>query len=146
MEVDSPPKLVAKMATQYLEEYHAAMNAKSDVRPLSIQPVRWLPPQGQTYKANVNGVVFAKLKAVGIGVVIWNKEGKVKATLSKKIKLSQAPVEAEAKAFEVGLQFAKDVGIRDVMVEVDSFIKQRALNELVLPPPSVDAVIMGTSF
>ncbi|XP_030936394.1 uncharacterized protein LOC115961575 [Quercus lobata] len=171
MEVESSPELVAKMvtrawvlwgnrnemhkggkrksglelvrwATQYLEEYYATTIVEPDVRPPSIQPVRWLPPQGQTYKANVDGAVFAKLKAVGIGVVIQDKEGRVKAALSKKIMLPLGPVEAEAKAVEVGVQFAKDVGIRDVMVEGDSLIMQHALNELAPPPPLVDAVIV----
>ena len=52
-------------------------------------------------------------------------------------------VEAEAKAFEIGIQLAKDMGIREVLIEGDSLIVQRALNELASPPSSVDAVIIG---
>lgn len=113
------------------------------VRNSSIQPVRWVPPQGQTFKANVDGVVFAELKVVGIGVVIRDMEGKVKATLCKKINAPFGPVEAKAKAFEMGIQLEKDMGIRDVLIEGDSLIVQRALNELASPPSSVDAIIMG---
>ena len=80
---------------------------------------------------------------MGIGVVIRDKEGKVKAALSKKINVPLGPVEAEAKAFEMGIQFAKDVGIRDVLIKGDSLIVQCALNELVSPPPLLDAVILG---
>ena len=87
--------------------------------------------------------VFTKLKAMGIGVVIRGKEGKFKVALSKKIKLPLGPIEAKAMAVEVGVQFTKDVGIRDVMVEGDSLIMQHALNELAPPPPLVDAVIVG---
>ena len=140
----SGPEMV-RWATQYLEEYYATTTIEPDVRPPNIQLVRWLPPQGQTYKANVGGAIFAKLKAVGIGVVIQDKEGKVKAALSKKIMLPLGPAEAEAKAVEVGVQFAKDVGIRDVMVEGDSLIMQHALNELAPPPPLVDALIVQNS-
>ena len=113
------------------------------VRSSSIQPVRWVPPQGQTFKANVDGAVFVELKAVGIGVVIRDMEGKVKAALCKKINALLGLVEAEAKAFEMGIQLTKDMGIRDVLIEGDSLIVQRALNELASPPPSVDAVIVG---
>ena len=35
------------------------------------------------------------------------------------------------------------MGIREVLIEGDSLIVQRALNELASPPPSVDAVIIG---
>ena len=45
--------------------------------------------------------VFTKLKAMGIGVVIRDKEGKFKVALSKKIKLPLGPREAEAMAVEV---------------------------------------------
>ena len=109
----------------------------------AIQPVRWLPPQDQTYKVNVDEAVFTKLKAMGIGVVIRDKEGKFKVAFSKKIKLPLGPIEAKAMAVEVGVQFTKDVGIRDVMVEGDSLIMQCALNELAPPPPLVDAVFVG---
>ena len=130
-------------ATQYLEEFYFANNVEDVVRTSSIQPIGWVPPQGQTFKANVDGVVFAELKAVGIGVVIRDMEGKVKTALSKKINAPLGSVEAEVKAFEMGIQFAKDMGIRDVLIEGDSLIVQRALNELASPPPLVDAVIVG---
>ena len=35
------------------------------------------------------------------------------------------------------------MGIRDVLIEGDSLIVHRALNELASPPPSVDAIIVG---
>ena len=132
-----------RWATQYLEEFYAVTSTETDVQLPSIQPIQWLPPQDQTYKVNVDEAVFTKLKAMGIGVVIRDKEGKFKVALSKKIKLPLGPIEAKAMAVEVGVQFTKDVGIRDVMVEGDSLIMQRALNELAPPPPLVDAVIVG---
>ena len=55
------------------------------------------------FKANVDGAVFAELNAVGIGVVIRDMEGKVKAALSKKINAPLGPVEVEAEAFEMGI-------------------------------------------
>ena len=40
---------------------------------------------------------------MGIGVVIRDMEGNVKAALSKKINAPLGSVEAEAKAFEIGI-------------------------------------------
>lgn len=53
-----------------------------------------------------------KQKAVGVGVVIRDSEGRLEAALGA--------AEVEAKAFEVGLLFAKEVGVRDVVLEGDS--------------------------
>ena len=134
---------MVRWAIQYLEEYKAATSAENDVRTSSIPPARWIPPQDQTFQVNVDGAVFAKLKAVGIGVVVRDKEGNSRAALSKKLKLPLGPLEAEAMAVEAGVQFAKDIGITKVMVEGDSLIMQRALNDLATPSSSVDAVIEG---
>ena len=46
----------------------------------------------------------------------------------------------KAKAFETGLQFAKDIGIQDLILEGDSLTIYRAL---ALPPTSVDSVVKG---
>ena len=51
----------------------------------------------------MDGAVFAKLKVMGIGVVIRDKEGKFKVALSKKIKLPLGPIEAKAMVVEVGV-------------------------------------------
>ena len=78
---------------------------------------------GSSTRVSVQGKcghgIFLDPKAVGIGAI-----------------------EAEAKAFEMGLQFAKDVGVRDLILEGDSLNVYRALG-LTSPPPSVDVVIIG---
>ena len=79
---------------------------------------------------------------MGICAVIKDENGSVVAALSRKIYASLGAVEAEAKAFEMGLQFAKDVGVRDLILEGDSLNVYRALG-LTSPPPSVDVVIIG---
>ena len=52
-------------------------------------------------------------------------------------------VEAEAKAFEAGVQFAKDICIQDFILEGDSVIVHRALADLSPPLSSVDSVVQG---
>ena len=63
--------------------------------------------------------------------------------MSRKLHAPLSVVEAEAKATEMGLQFAKDIGVRDIILEGDSLNVYRALLGLSAPPPSVDAVILG---
>ena len=44
-------------------------------RAVRVQDVRWLPPQVNVYKVNVEGSCDAKLKAAGVGVIIRDWRG-----------------------------------------------------------------------
>ena len=66
------------------------------------------PPPVTNFKVNVDGAIFSEQRAVGIGVVVRDDQGRVAATISKRINEHLGAMEAEAKAFEAGLQFAKD--------------------------------------
>ena len=98
----------------------------------------WTPPSVTNFKVNVDGVIFSEQRAVGIGVVVQDDQGRVAATISKRINEHLGAVEAEAKAFEAGLQFAKDIGIQDFILEGDSLIIHRALSDLIQAPTSMD--------
>ena len=50
-------------------------------------------------------------------MVVRDDLGRVVAALSKRINAPLGAVEAEAKAFETGLQFAKDIGVQDIILE-----------------------------
>ena len=52
-----------------------------------------------------------------IVVVVRDDLGRVVAALSKRSNAPLGAVEAEAKAFETGLQFAKDIGVQDIILE-----------------------------
>ena len=51
-------------------------------------------------------------------MVVCDHEGQVTAALSKLILRPLGPLEIEAKAMEIGISFAWDVGIRDMVVKV----------------------------
>ena len=95
------------------------------------------------FKVNMDGAVFSKQKATGVGVIIWDDKGRLKAAMTMKLHAPLGALEVEAKAFEVGMQFAKDVGIQDVVLEGDSIIINRALCELSTPPSSMAPIIEG---
>ena len=71
------------------------------------------------FKINVDGLVFAPQRVVVVGVIVCNEEGEVIAALSKKIKVPLGALEADAKAFEVGLQFTQDIGVSEYCLEGD---------------------------
>ena len=92
---------------------------------------------------NIDGAVFSKRKQAGAGVVIRDGEGEVIAALSKWWKFPLGATEAVAKAWEAGILFARDVGIRDVEFEGDSLEVCNALQGLTSPPSSVANVLTG---
>ena len=63
------------------------------------------------------------------------------AALSKKWTWPLFAIEAEAKAIEAGVEFAKDVGIREAEFESDSLMVCNALQGLSSPPSSVMNVL-----
>ena len=91
----------------------------------------------------MDGAVFKDQKAVGVGVLTRDCNGQVIAALSKKINAPLGPLEAEAKAVEAGVQFAKDIGIQDVILEGDSLTVLNALCGNTSPPSSVAVVVAG---
>ena len=59
---------------------------------------------------------------MGIGVLVRDFGRGVEATLNKSLSMPFGPLEIEAKAMEEGVQFAWDMGIRDIVMESDSQI------------------------
>lgn len=76
-------------------------------------------------------------------MVIRDDEGRVEAALSKRIEAPLRALEAEAKAFEAGILFAKDIGIQEFILEGDSTVIYRALCEVSSPPAAVEPLIEG---
>lgn len=91
----------------------------------------------------VDAAVFVRQSSVGIGVIIRDDKGRLEAAMSKKIQAQLGVVEAAVVAHEVGLLFAKDIGIHNIIIEGDSLIIHNALCEMSNPPSSVVAIIQG---
>lgn len=79
---------------------------------------KWCPLQQGRYKINLDKAVFSAQNIVGVGMLIRDEEGRVIGACSRKIMAPLEAVEAEAKAFEFGLQFAKDMLIHDIVLKV----------------------------
>ena len=62
-------------------------------------------------------------------------------TLSKQVQQPLGPLEVEARAMEVGVSFAWDVGIREVILECDSKIVSNALLSLCTPPIIISNIL-----
>ena len=93
------------------------------------------------YKINVDGAMFKAHKATGVKVLIQDAEGTLIGACSKHIMAPFRAIEAEAKAIEFGLQFAKDLSIQEFTLESDSQTLIQALLDSSPPPSSVAALV-----
>lgn len=134
---------LSRKVSDYLMEYRAAVAQNNLAMPLPQQGASWYPSRGGHFKINVDWTVFLKQKAVGVVVVIQDDEGRLEAALSKKIPAPMGAAEAEAKAFETGLLFAKDVGVHDVILEGDSLVVYNALCNNSSLPSSTSVGTLG---
>ena len=91
----------------------------------------------------MNGAVFAWHKSIGVGVLIRDSYGQVVAAISKKINAPLGLLEAEVKAWEEGVKFAREVGVYDFTLEGDSLVVFNALSGRSTPPVSVESIIRG---
>ena len=103
-----------------MDEFQVANEKPQTTRESTTKEIKWCPPQLGSYKVKVDGAVFTKQKQVGIRVVIRVSAGEVIVALSHKHARPLGALETEAKAMEVGIQFALDVGVRDLIFEGDA--------------------------
>uniref|UniRef100_A0A7N2M2D6 RNase H type-1 domain-containing protein n=1 Tax=Quercus lobata TaxID=97700 RepID=A0A7N2M2D6_QUELO len=80
---------------------------------------------------------------MGIGVMVRDDQGCVAVDISNRINEPFGVVEVEAKAFEEGLLFTKDIGIQDFILEGDSLIIHKVLYGLSLAPTSMDSLTVA---
>ncbi|KAK9984857.1 hypothetical protein SO802_034382 [Lithocarpus litseifolius] len=133
--------------THYLEEYWVTVEVPMKLSQVYVS--KWEPPTFPFYKVNVDGAVFKEQKEVGVGVVIRDHIGNIILGLSKKFQYPLGAIEVEAKAFESSLEFAKDMGIQDFVLEGDSLNIVHALSENSHAASTIPALIHGmqvTSF
>ena len=90
---------------------------------------KWKPPNHMLVKINCDGPRFAKENRVGIGVVIHNSEGMVLGSQSKQLSQAFSPLQIEAMAVKIALQFATDLGVQHAILKTDSLVLVKALRE-----------------
>ena len=77
-------------------------------------------------------------------MIVRDHEGNFTVGLSKKIHASLGAIEVKAKAFKAGILFAKEVGIREFILEGDSAVIVQALKEVSHAPSSIASMIYGS--
>ena len=65
---------------------------------------------------------------MGIGVIVRDWHGHFVAAMCKQLHAPLGPIESESKVVEIGMQFAKQLGLSDIIMEGHSLMVSRALN------------------
>ncbi|XP_075654761.1 uncharacterized protein LOC142624921 [Castanea sativa] len=116
--------------SQLVVERHSEFRAILPPPPPPSRPhirTRWKPPPLDIFKINFDGAVFAEENYSGVGVIVRNKEGLVIAAMSEKIPQLLQPIEIEAMIATRALEFAREVGISEAVLEGDPLLVIKAL-------------------
>nr|XP_023929444.1 uncharacterized protein LOC112040778 [Quercus suber] len=81
--------------------------------PPNGSPTTWTPPLPPLFKVNYDGTMFKETREAGIGVVIRDS----------------AVVEVEALAARQAIKFAKELNLQSIILEGDSELITRALQQ-----------------
>ena len=112
--------VIVRNSVKLLEDFLSA-NVKMNWPLFDVQiTATWKPLPLGYFKINVDGALFTKSKQSSVGVIVRNEEGNVVAAMCRKLDFPLDALETEAKALEIGVTFAEEVGLRDVVFESDS--------------------------
>jgi ribonuclease HI len=92
-------------------------------------PSRWRAPGDGWLKVNWDATLQSQTKKMGIGVVVRNGTGEVKAALANVLPLVDDPTAAEAIAAWFAVKLSVDCGFQLVVLEGDSMAVVSAINQ-----------------
>ena len=107
---------------------------------------KWRLPPENYVKINFDGAVFPGANKSGIGVVIRNNRELVIASCSLVLHQEFNSNEIEAKAATKALSFAAELGLSDAVLERDSMVIIKALEEEHNPLSPIGPLIANAKF
>ncbi|KAK9993954.1 hypothetical protein SO802_023657 [Lithocarpus litseifolius] len=136
------PKQVAEEARNYTEECRQS-DTTTPIRIPARAKTPWNPPRAGWYKVNVDGAISSYSGSCGVGVVIRNEKGQLMGALSKRIQLPLGPLEVEAKAMEEGIHLARDLSLKEIIIEGGAKQVVMAISDTGSAPSSICKLIEG---
>lgn len=138
-----PAFKILEDSKQFLEEFRGVSELPLPRQPRPLKS--WSPPQIGWYKVNIDGAVFKDIGHCGIGVVVQNDKGLIMGALCKNFPYPLGALEVEAKAAEVGVIFAWELGLREIILEGDFQVVMQAVSDASLAPISIQQLIVGVN-
>ena len=126
-----PLHKITQLAGSFLQEFLDAQeptNANPEP-PLIQQFQQWRPPDTNIFKANFDVAVFKSENLAGLGMVIRDWCGEAIGALTTLVPLAQTVAQLEVLACRRVVQFAKEIGLSQVIFEGDSSTVIQAVQE-----------------
>ena len=79
---------------------------------------RWRPPDQGFFKINIGFSVDSQLNMVGVGCLVRDADGSVKAAMEQKMVLCDDKLQLQASVVLAAVKFAFDVGFRTMDVDI----------------------------
>ena len=117
-EASIPLGQIRRFARDYICDFKT-LNSKPSA-PVRSAPRGWRPPANDVWKINFDGANFGESDEAGIGVIIRDCRGEVKAALSEKIKKPPTVDILELMAAKRAMTFSLETGTYRAMLEGDS--------------------------
>ncbi|KAM6571390.1 hypothetical protein CsatA_015470 [Cannabis sativa] len=134
------PAAILDFAVRYLSKYQAVHNSKLSsgsttvldppspiVQAAESSSVPWIAPPTGSWKLNTDAACNKSNKSIGIGAVLRDSNGYIKAALSKSILGCFKPEEMEATALAMALQWLISLGLTADFIETDSLLVVQGL-------------------
>jgi ribonuclease HI len=124
------PRVVTQRTKEFLQQFRKANEKNQGKVQCNQAPVqRWEAPPPGIYKVNWDIAINHSEKRMGVGAAIRDNEGSVIAALCKPIMAIHEPAAAEATTALSAVEFCKEVGIQDILLEGDSMLVVTAIND-----------------
>ena len=127
------PNQIIYEAQELLLNFNAAQETKwGDIhREQELQ--KWGPPPFGKYKANWDIAIDKVNKCMGMGIIIRDYQGFVQAALCRNISSVRDPGSAEALGVLTAVEFCRDLGLLDIILEGDCLQVIKAIKDPELP-------------
>ncbi|XP_060970191.1 uncharacterized protein LOC133037264 [Cannabis sativa] len=134
------PAAIFTFATGYISKYQTVHNSQqitavspvadptpTFVSPNAPSPTPWIAPPVGKWKLNTDAACNRSNKLIGIGAVLRDSNGYIKAAFSKSIIGCFKPEEMEATAMALSLQWLINLGLTADFIETDSLLVVQGL-------------------
>jgi ribonuclease HI len=129
------PKRLVQEIEDFMQQFRLATAREDEIEEMSKHdnpsPTRWSPPLAGVYKVNWDIALDNLNKKMGAGFVVRDSRGMVCAALRKTFKIFQELVIGEGMAALAAVEFCRDIGLQEILLEGDSLVIVKVLKEQV---------------
>jgi len=116
-----PPNVLIKEAFDLVEEFRIAQLRAEDLgQGGQSSNGRWVKPAPNNIKINWDAALDGRKKLMGMGIVVRDSQGEVKAAMCDVIPYIRDPVVAEAIGARCAVQFGRNLGLESIEFEGDT--------------------------